>query len=37
MDLVRLQIPSKIAFFHQVDGYTITSYNSGNKGEKDNV
>lgn len=29
--------PSKIATFLPVDGYTITSYNIGNKGEKDNV
>jgi len=28
---------SKIATSTPVDGYTITMYNSGNKGEKDNV
>ena len=29
--------PNKIAIYTPVDGYTITMYNSGNKGEKDNV
>ena len=29
--------PNKIATFLPVDGYTITMYNSGNKGEKENV
>jgi len=29
--------PNKIAISTPVDGYTITMYNSGNKGEKDNV
>jgi len=29
--------PSEIATSTLVDGYTITMYNSGNKGEKDNV
>jgi len=28
---------NKIATSTPVDGYTITMYNSGNKGEKDNV
>ena len=29
--------PNKIATFLPVDGNTITMYNSGNKGEKENV
>ena len=28
---------NKIAIFPPVDGYTITTYNSGNKGEKQYV